>query len=504
MPRFTLAYVVISLFIAHPVANAQPSEPERVLVRNVVLFDPTENVADKIVNILILDQKLDLVTEDKISRDQADVVVNADQGVIVGKLKLGESPSFMIFSKDPREDFQVLLDTRAYSVFAIHQGVVVKNRLTSADEEDDKEDEPKKSGWIAYTPPPLAVPIGYQDASKWNRFSSKWVDGIFTSAMVMDRQRWFSQNTVSEMQVGDLSGVQGGEIRGFRLGGVGTINFEKPWVWTIFGATNAFDKGFEEDELDSFALFDWRLDIPFFESSVMSIGKQKEPISGERVQSMIFNAMQERSSVSDAMMPSRNVGVAWNGSNPEMYSSWALGIFNDWFDANQDLDESATQYVGRVTWAPLVSADESNLLHFGAGYRYSNAKEGFRYSTEPEFNNAPVFVNTSFDAADVLPAEKLETYNFEMSWRKGPLWLASENTRTKVDNSELGSPIFDGYWVSATYSLTGEMRRYNKTNGTFGGLPIARSVYQGGRGAWLGSLCQECLELIHGVLDATT
>ena len=36
----------------------------------------------------------------------------------------------------------------------------------------------------------------------------------------------------------------------------------------------------------------------------MSIGKQKEPISGERVQSMLFNQMQERSAVSDAMMPS--------------------------------------------------------------------------------------------------------------------------------------------------------------------------------------------------------
>jgi phosphate-selective porin OprO/OprP len=101
----------------------------------------------------------------------------------------------------------------------------------------------------------------------------------------------------------------------------------------------------------------------------------------------------------------------------------------------------------------------------------------------------------------MLPAERLETYNVELSWRKGPLWLAAEFTRTKVDNSELGSPVFDGYWVSATYSLTGEMRRYNKTNGTFGGLPVARSVYQGGRGAWQVSLRYSDLDLADGAID---
>jgi hypothetical protein len=28
--------------------------------------------------------------------------------------------------------------------------------------------------------------------------------------------------------------------------------FDKPWVYTIFGATNAFDKGFNEEGLDDF------------------------------------------------------------------------------------------------------------------------------------------------------------------------------------------------------------------------------------------------------------
>jgi phosphate-selective porin OprO/OprP len=239
------------------------------------------------------------------------------------------------------------------------------------------------------------------------------------------------------------------------------------------------------ENLDNFAWFDWRLDIPFFKNSVMSIGKQKEPISGERVQSMAYNHMQERSAVSDAMLPSRNVGIVWNGSSPEKYSSWAFGVFNDWFDADQDFKESSTQYAGRFTWAPLHSDDDSNLVHLGAGYRYSNAEEGFRFLTEPEFSQSPVFVDTGFDTdTGILPADRFETYNLELSWRKGPFWLASEYTRTNVKNPALGDPTFDGYWVAASWILSGEMRVYNKKSGVFGGVPVSKSVYQNGKGAW--------------------
>jgi phosphate-selective porin OprO/OprP len=463
---------------------AQIATPEDILVRNVTLIDPTGKSEDRIVNILIRERRLDIITEDKISSEEAQQVVDADGGFLLGKLEVGAPPNFMIFRADPRENFEVMLDTKTWSSFAVHDGYVVKNRLLEA--LDDEEDEPVKSGWLAYTPPPLMVPMNYQDSDKWNRWDTKYISGIFIAGLFLDRMNWLSQDDISEMQVGDLSSYEGGEIRGFRLGAVGTLNwFEKPWIYTIFGATNAFDKGFETEDLDSFTLFDWRLDIPFFKNSVMSIGKQKEPISGERVQSMLFNHMQERAAVSDAMLPSRNVGIVWNGNSPERYSSWAFGVFNDWFDADQDFDESATQFAGRITWAPLRSEDDSNLLHLGAGYRYSDAKEGFRYLTESEFNQSPVFVDTGFGTGSgILPADKLETYNVELSWRKGPVWIASEYTRIDVKNPALGDPSFDGYWVAASWILTGEMRAYNRKSGVFGGVPISKSVYQNGKGAW--------------------
>jgi phosphate-selective porin OprO/OprP len=468
-------------------ACAYPSfaqDVSSILVRNAILLDPTGQASDRQVNILISNGVLDVITEDKISRDQADLVVDAARGFILGKLAVGEPPNFMILDQDPRENFEALLDTKTSANFAMHDGRIVRNRLVEVQLEIP-EDEPTKSGWLAYTPPPMAVPMNYQDASQWNRFESRWISGIFTGAIAMDRMNWASQDTNSLLQYGDLEQYDGGEVRALRFGIFGTINFEKPWVYTIAGATNAFDKGFESDSPDDVTLFDWRLDIPFFRHSVMSIGKQKEPISMERLTGMVFLPWQERSTPADAFLPSRNVGIVWNGSNPDRYSSWAFGAFNDWIDSGEDFDEGSYQWVGRLTWAPLRSEDDSNLLHLGLGYRYSSADQGIRFRSEPEFNKSPTFVDTAFGMDQtVLPADSMETWNVELSWRRGPLWLASEYFRTDIDSNELGNPSFDGYYVSASWVLTGEMRPYNKKNGLFRPVPVARTVYQNGKGAW--------------------
>jgi len=489
------------LLCCHPLA-AQTDKAEDILIRNVTMIDPAGVAPDRLVNILITNKELEVITEDKISRDEANQVIDANGGFIIGKLEVGKPPNFMILSSDPREDFEVLLDTKTYASFAVHDGQVVKNNLVPVTIQEEQ-DEPVKSGWLAYTPPPMMMPMGYRDSSKWNRFETKSVSGIFLGALFLDRMIWLTQDANSETQVGDTGDFNGGEIRALRFGVIGTLNwFEKPWVYTLFGATNAYDKGFNEKDLDNITLLDWRLDIPFFRNSVMSIGKQKEPISGERVQSLIFNQMQERSSASDAMLPSRNIGIVWNGSSPDTHSSWAFGVFNDWLETDQSFDEGASQFVGRLTWAPLRTSDASSLVHLGLGYRYSNAKEGFRFFTEPEFNKSPVFVDTGFATeTGVLPANDFETWNAELSWRRGPLLLSSEYMQTNVDSPILGNPSFDGYWVAASWILSGEMRAYNKKSGTFGGVPVSKSVYQGGKGAWELSARWSSIDLTGGRVE---
>ena len=126
---YFLITLVVVLLQCSTLVNAQILGPQDTLVRNVKLTDPAKKVPDKIVNILITGGKLEVVTEDKISRNEADQVVNANGGFIVGNLEIGEAPSFMIFNEDPRQNFEVMLDTKTYSDFAVHDGIVIKNHL---------------------------------------------------------------------------------------------------------------------------------------------------------------------------------------------------------------------------------------------------------------------------------------------------------------------------------------------------------------------------------------
>lgn len=483
------------ILLAVGVANAQVVDPQNVLIRNVHLLQGGEATDGVLVSVLIRDNKLEIVSKDALPDQEGVSSVDARNGYLLGQLSVGETPSFIILNQNPTENFEVILDTSFYTVFAIHEGRLVQNNLFEALAEETAEED-ALSGWQAYTPPPMALPSNYLDTTRWNRWESKYVSGIFLAAVVLDRQSWVSQDSNSETQVGDLGIFDGGEIRGLRFGAVGTLNFEKPWVYTIFGATNAFDKGFEVQQQDDVTFFDYRLDIPVFKNASLSVGKQKEPISMERSMSMIQLPMQERSAVADAMLPSRNFGVVVSGGAANQRMTWAGGVFNNWVDSHGSISDNPTQTIGRVTWLPFVSEDESNLFHLGFGLRHSNTKKGVRYLTEPEFNKSPTFVDTDeIDANDSL------AINLEASWRKGPLWLSGEYTSTAVDSPTLGDLDFTGYYVAASWILTGEMRKYNKKSGIMGPTPISKTVYQGGKGAWELNARWSNVDLNDGLVD---
>jgi phosphate-selective porin OprO/OprP len=398
----------------------------------------------------------------------------------------GVAPKFIILDENPGDDFDVLMDTDSHIVFAVNDGVLVRNNLFEDFEATTESEDKERRGWLAYTPPPMALPSNYGDSSKWNQWATKNTTGIFLGALVLDRMKWPSQDSNSELQVGDLSNYAGGEIRGLRFGVVGALNyFKRPWVYSIFGATHAFDKGFESNDFDDFTWFDYRLDIPISETVVVSIGKQREPMSMERTMSMVQLPMQERSTVSDAFMPSRNLGIVLSGRALDERVTWAGGLFNNFIDSGESISDTATAIVGRTTWLPFVSEDDSNLVHLGFGFRHSNGKQGARFSSTPEFNKSPTFVDTAFAVdSGFLDADSFNTYNIEATWRKGPYWLASELVSTTVDSPTFGSLDFNGYHITGSWIVSGEMRSYNRKSGILGPVPVAKDVNQGGWGAW--------------------
>lgn len=189
--------------------------------------------------------------------------------------------------------------------------------------------------------------------------------------------------------------------------------------------------------------------------------------------------MAERAAVLDAMFTFRNVGLTVSGNARGGRVSWAAGMYNNWFDNSQSFDESASQFTGRITGLLYESPDSSHLLHLGLAARYDDAKGGLRYRAKPEFGLAPDFVDTGDFSAD-----SSMLYDLEASWRYGPYWVSAELVRNDIDAPLLGNPRFTGYHVTGSWILTGEMRSYNKRNGTIGPVPVSRSIDSGGYGAW--------------------
>ena len=181
--------------------------------------------------------------------------------------------------------------------------------------------------------------------------------------------------------------------------------------------------------------------------------------------------------MSDAVMPARNHGAVLSGTAADDNVSWAVGAFNNWIDSGESFSDTSNQLVGRVTWAPASFQTASNLFHVGLGLRLSDIKQPVRARSEPEFNNAPNYVDTG-----LVNADNQTTYDLEAYWRNGPFMAGFEYIGTDVKAPQSGDPTLSGYHLTGSWALTGEQRGYRKRSGSFDPLPVARPVNQGGWG----------------------
>ena len=473
---------------------AQADDEQSLLIRNVHIINPGSTAPAELVSVRIREGAIDIVSADAIEDIDGEIALDAANGYLLGRIVPDSPAKFMILDEDPVADMNVLLDTEPHVVFAIDEGNIVVNKLGRARAEPAR---PEQKKWLAYDPPPHALPSSIE-SERWNTWQTQWVNGVFISALALDRQ-WISQDDDSIAQFGDLSSDrERGTIRGWRFGTAGTINFKRPWAYNIAGAWNSFDRGFDSDDDDAteFSFYDFSVDIPVSENVLLRVGKQKEPINMDRSMTMVQIASQERYAAADAMFPTRNVGATLYGMTQNQRVSWAAGVFNDWLTQGESLGDSATQVVGRATWIPYLTEDESEIVHLGLGIRHTNAKQGLAYGSRPETGNMPRFVDTGeFDA------ESSVLYNWELGWRRGPLWLMAEYSDNHIDAPSSGDPNFTGYHVSATWSLTGEMRGNKRNRGVFDGLPVAQSVNQGGKGAMEMALRFSSVDLTDGLIE---
>lgn len=258
----------------------------------------------------------------------------------------------------------------------------------------------------------------------------------------------------------DAGGAEGSdsEMRRGRIYVKGTI--KKHWAYKLqleFGSAEEADGSQEVDLEDAYITY---TGLPV----QLKFGRYKMPFGLEELTSSKNITTVERAAFWDFVPSSRSDYSFQVGQNKSNYT-WALGIFEN-EDGNEegikDSDGDLTySYAGRATYLPINT--DNNLVHLGAAFLsrdYDDNLQRARLRTRLGTHTGSRIVLA--DAGTT--GEESSQIGLEAAWRSGPLSIQGEyvSFEIKTDNTVSDDVEFDGYYLQAAYTLTGESRGYKK------------------------------------------
>lgn len=222
------------------------------------------------------------------------------------------------------------------------------------------------------------------------------------------------------------------------------------------------------------------LGLTDFPLGKLRMGHFKEPFSLEELTSSKYITFMERA-LPNVFAPSRNTGLMLHRSEFDNKMTAAVGVFRDTDDYGEDIDDGGYNLTGRITALPMYENNGASLIHIGAAYSYRSPDESVRYRERPEAHLTDRFVDTSSFASD-----QLDVLGLEAAWINGPISVQGEYTIANVNRTDGSDDVdFDGYYVQASYFLTGEHRNYKTSEAAFSRVkPKENFSYASGLGAW--------------------
>lgn len=228
------------------------------------------------------------------------------------------------------------------------------------------------------------------------------------------------------------------------------------------------------------------------EDLLITAGQHKAPFGLESNNSDNYNIFLERGMFTNAFGNAgaeRRIGLSVAYA-PKENLNIAAGLFGDnesiSRSAGAAITDSPDESVGanaRLAWEPVF--EKGRILHLGAsGYYRTNLKSGdvaraVRLSDRP---NIRVDNGNIADSGVIPGAQSLFYAGAEAAAIFGPVTLAGEYGRLRVDRPGLSDPGFDGFYVYATWFLTGETRPFR--NGNFDRVKPLKPLGKGGAGAF--------------------
>jgi phosphate-selective porin OprO/OprP len=251
------------------------------------------------------------------------------------------------------------------------------------------------------------------------------------------------------------------------------------------------------------ALTDAYLQYAGIEHLLITAGQHKAPFSLESNNSDNYNIFLERGMFTNAFGNAgaeRRIGLS-GAFAPKENLNLAAGIFGD----NESIARSTGAAVtnspdesiganARLAWEPVF--EKGRIVHLGAsGYYRTGLKSGdvadaVRLGDRP---NIRVDNGNIADSGVIAGVESLRYAGAEAAAVLGPVTLAGEYGRLWLDRPGLSDPSFDGFYVYATWFLTGETRPFR--NGNFDRVKPKSALGKGGAGAFELALRYDRLDL---------
>lgn len=236
-----------------------------------------------------------------------------------------------------------------------------------------------------------------------------------------------------------------------------------------------------------------------FWDTTLWVGQYREPFSLDQLNSSNDNAFLERSLV-DIFAPARSTGIALSGSGQGGKVNYHAGVFHSNSNANSGngVGDGSYAATGRFTYAPMLNDKGTEVLHFGVAASRRSVDGYTRNVTRPEFDS-----NGNWISADFADADCVLLMGGEAAFIQGPLALQGEFVQAEIDNDGSADRSAHGYYVQATYGLTGEGRTYK---GALIQRPKPTDPYRGpgtGVGAWELAARYSFLDLNDGSVAST-
>jgi len=242
---------------------------------------------------------------------------------------------------------------------------------------------------------------------------------------------------------------------------------------------------------------EFSLNVNYLPQLQLKFGQFKEPFSQEELLGAPYIDFVERSLVRN-LVPAYSLGFQVHGQFLRGAVQYQLGAFNGrgFLKLN---DTSTPESVLRLRFSPWRNTSNQWLkgLGFGGAVTDGRSRKG------NSFTGAMQDATFTFFKAEPVNGPVLRA-NGELSWIKGPAALRAEYDQTHQkrvglgpSNTNLPGVVAKGYYVSATYLLTGEKRPEN-------GQPVPRHSFlakeSSGLGAWELKFLYSNLQMEDGTL----